>query len=399
MHIGKHWTFLLSATSLAGWVALAIARGRFWQATLDGHVVADRPANSRARVDAIVPARNEAPTVGAAIASLAAQRYEGRLAITLVDDRSSDGTGLVALAAVAEGPERARLTVVEGRKLEAPWTGKLNALDAGLAFVRDRRGSPDYWLFTDADIEHDPNNVAELVAKAERDGVELVSLMVRLRCESRWEKLLVPAFIFFFAKLYPFAWSNESGRSTAAAAGGCVLVRAEALERIGGLPAIADRLIDDCALAAAIKGTGGRTWLGLTSKTWSIRRYETLEPFWSMVKRSAFTQLDRSYSATVVATLTMIVLYVVPPAFFGLAILRRDARLASVAGSAWALMSMLYLPTLRAYDRPLREAFALPFAAALYMAMTVDSALAHARGRGGEWKGRTYARSSGAGAV
>jgi hypothetical protein len=198
--------------------------------------------------------------------------------------------------------------------------------------------------------------------------LDLVSLMVRLRCESAWEKLLVPAFVFFFRKLYPFDWSNDPARTTAAAAGGCILVRAGALERSGGLRAIADRLIDDCALAAAIKGNGGSMWLGLSSETASIRAYEGLAPFWTMVKRTAFTQLRRSYALTGISTATMGLLYAVPPGLLVTAFLRRDVRLGCVAGAAWLLMASLYAPTLRAYE------------------------LAHARGRGGAWKGRTHAR-------
>jgi hopene-associated glycosyltransferase HpnB len=352
------------------------------------HCGAQRSSDAVARVEAVVPARNEAPTIGRALASLAAQRYAGRFGITVVDDESSDGTAHAARAAIAENPGGAHLGIVPGRRLRKPWTGKLNALDAGVSFAGDSRGSPDYWFFTDADIEHHPDNLAELVAKAERDRLDLVSLMVRLRCESAWEKLLVPAFVFFFQKLYPFAWSNEPGRATAAAAGGCVLVRADALERIGGLPSIADRLIDDCALAAAIKASGGSTWIGLTARTSSIREYETLAPFWNMVKRTAFTQLGRSYAATVCAGFAMALLYAAPPLLVPVGLWRRDVRLACVAGAAWALMALLYGPTLRAYGRPRREAVFLPLAAALYAAMTLDSAAAHAFGRGGAWKGR-----------
>ncbi len=380
----------VAAMSLAAWTVLAFGRGRFWQAKVDGQrgaVPAEHPAK---RVEVIVPARNEAATIGPAIASLVAQHYDGPLAITLVDDESTDGTAAIARRAIDASPQRTRFGVAPSRALQAPWTGKLNALDAGVAFVERERGRPDYWLFTDADIEHEPDNLAELVAKAERDGLDIVSSMVHLHCESSWERLLVPAFIFFFAKLYPFAWSNDPRRTTAAAAGGCVLLRASALERIGGLEVIADRLIDDCALAAAIKGSGGAIWLGMSSRAASIREYDTLDPFWTMVKRTAFTQLGRSYAMTAVAALGMSVLYLAPPALTAAGIARRDPRLAVVAGVAWALMSALYLPTVRAYGRPARDVLTLPLAATLYVAMTLDSALAHARGRGGRWKGRVH---------
>jgi hopene-associated glycosyltransferase HpnB len=378
----------VAAASLAAWTVLAVGRGRFWESKVDDQRGAARGVHAPKRVEVIVPARNEAETIGPAVASLVAQRYEGPLAITLVDDDSSDDTAAVARRAIDPSPQRTRFGIAPGRALRSPWTGKLNALDAGVAFVERERGRPDYWLFTDADIEHEADNLGELVAKAERDGLDLVSSMVHLHCESDWERLLVPAFIFFFAKLYPFAWSNDPRRTTAAAAGGCVLLRASALERIGGLPAIADRLIDDCALASAVKTSGGAIWLGLSSRAASIRAYETLEPFWTMVKRTAFTQLGRSYAATVGAALGMAVLYLAPPALTAVGVARRDARLVFVAGVTWALMSALYVPTLRAYGRPTRDAITLPLAATLYVAMTLDSALAHARGRGGRWKGR-----------
>jgi hopene-associated glycosyltransferase HpnB len=371
-------------------VVLAFGRGHFWRAEPEDHVAGERIDASARRVEAVVPARNEEKTIRRALESLLEQRFEGRLSITLVDDASTDATAAEARAAAAAGRNAGAVDIVRGRPLQAPWTGKVNALDTGVAFVRDTRGLPDYWLFTDADIAHHPQNVAELVAKMERDGLDLASLMVRLHCEGAWERLLVPAFIFFFRKLYPFAWSNDPARGTAAAAGGCILVRAEALERIGGLAAIADRLIDDCALAAAIKRSGGKTWLGLTSRTMSLRRYETLWPLWKMVKRTAFVQLDRSQRTTVLVGVAMSVLYLAPPGLALAGIARTDALLAGIAATAWALMAALYVPTLRVYDRPLQEALGLPIAAALYTMMTFDSALADARGRGGAWKGRTY---------
>ena len=396
MTAGKLASLTVALTPLAGWLALALGRGCFWRAELDAHLEDARDRlHAPGRVEAVIPARDEAETIGASLASLISQRYDGALGITLVDDGSSDATAAVAETAVAAAlarlSDRTRFGVLPGRSLEPPWTGKLNALDAGVGFVRERRGAPDYWLFTDADIVHDPQNVAELVAKAERDDLDLVSLMVQLRCRSGWECLLVPAFVFFFRKLYPFAWSNDPRRATAAAAGGCVIVRAEALERIGGLRAIADRLIDDCALAAAVKDSGGATWLGLTARTKSIRRYQKLSSFWTMVKRTAFTQLDRSYGKTALAALVMGVLYLAPPVLTVAGIARRKAALAGSGAAAWTVMAVLYAPTLRAYGRPLHEALMLPFAAALYTAMTLDSAFAHARGRGGAWKGRTYA--------
>ena len=387
----KHRSVVLTAASALAWAALLIARGAFWRARVDAHAVAYAPARAtgrRDRVEAIVPARDEAETIARALASLAGQRFDGELHVTLVDDASGDGTAACARRA-APG-----VAIVPGRALRTGWTGKVNALQSGVDAVRALRGEPTYWFFTDADIEHDARNVAELVAKAERDGLDLVSLMVRLRCESGWERLLMPAFVFFFAKLYPFAWSNDPAHATAAAAGGCMLVRASALERIGGLRAIASALIDDCALARCIKGSGGRTWLGLGARTTSVRRYESLPGIWSMIKRSAFVQLGRSYPLLVVTVGAMLVLYVVPPLATIAGLVRRDTRLTSVGAGVWVAMAVAYLPTLRAYGRPALEAIALPFAAALYTLMTVDSAIADGLGRGGAWKGRTYAKAA-----
>ncbi len=381
----------ISLASAASWTALLVARGNFWNAPIDAHSRTDEePATRTPRVEAVVPARDEAPTIGASIASLVAQRYSGALHVTLVDDASTDGTGVVAQAAAFGSVDRDRLDVVRARPLAAAWTGKLNALESGVRHALGKRDAPAYWLFTDADIAHAQDNVAMLVGKAERDGLDLVSLMVRLRCESPWEALLIPAFVFFFQKLYPFAWSNAPTRETAAAAGGCILISHAALERIGGLSTIAGELIDDCSLAAAVKKSGGKTWLGLTDRTTSIRPYAGLDPLWKMVKRTAFTQLGYSYPLLAISIAGLGFLYLVPPLTTVLGIVRGDDRLTIAGSLGWGAMAFAYAPTMRLYKRPAHETLALPAAAALYMAMAVDSAIAHARKKGGAWKGRTY---------
>ncbi|HMD02027.1 MAG TPA: glycosyltransferase [Candidatus Baltobacteraceae bacterium] len=384
------YSLLVFATlpALAAWAYLAFLRGGFWRASLDGHFTR-APAAPGARVEVVVPARNEAPFVGRAVASLLAQRG-GAPQVTLVDDGSRDGTAAAARTAVAGQGGQERLTILPAPPLEAGWSGKLGALECGVRHVAGLRGAPDFWLFTDADIVHDPENVAALVAKAERERLDLVSLMVRLHCESFWERLLVPAFVFFFRKLYPFAWSNHLERRTAAAAGGCVLLRHSALDRIGGLASIKGALIDDCTLAAAVKRSGGGIWLGLSERTRSIRTYAGLGELWAMVKRSAFTQLDRSYLNVLWTVLGMTLLYLVPPLATLAGIVLRDPLLAASGALCWLAMAALYLPTVRAYGQPAGVALALPLAAALYTLMTVDSALAHARKRGGGWKGRVY---------
>ncbi|GAC1307443.1 MAG: glycosyltransferase [Vulcanimicrobiaceae bacterium] len=377
----------ITLASLAAWAFLLVGRGRFWTVRPDAHRGRIREQREIV-VEAIVPARDEAGTIGPAIASLVRQQFAGTFRVTLVDDASGDETARIARDAIAADQRGARFASVPGRPLERGWTGKLNALETGVAAVRALRRAPDYWLFTDADIAHDERNVATLVAKARRDGLALVSLMVRLRCESGWERLLVPAFVFFFAKLYPFAWSNDPTRASAAAAGGCILISNAALERIGGLASVAGHLIDDCALAAAVKASGGRLYMGLTATTQSIRPYEGLGPLWKMVRRSAFTQLGRSYPAVAGAVAGMAFLYLVPPAATLIGVARRRPALASCGALGWCAMALAYRPMTAFYGRGPLAAFELPLAATFYTAMTLDSALAHARGRGGAWKGR-----------
>jgi hopene-associated glycosyltransferase HpnB len=380
-----------SLPAAAAWAGLVFLRGGFWRATLDDHFSAEAPDSSAIRVEAVVPARNEASVVGPAIASLLEQRGLADFRVTLVDDGSDDGTADAARSAASGTAREKRFSIAAARELAPGWTGKIAALERGVQTVLDDRGAPDFWLFTDADILHDPQNVAAILSKAESEGLDLASLMVRLHCTSVWERLLIPAFVFFFQKLYPFSWSNDPKRSTAAAAGGCILLRNSALERIGGLAAIRDALIDDCALAAKVKRGGGRTWLGLSERTASNRAYDGLPELWRMVKRSAFTQLNRSYAMVAVTVASMSLLYVVPPVATVAGLARRDGILALSGASAWLLMTAAYLPTVRAYRLPPAAALTLPLAAVLYTVMTVDSAVAHARKRGGSWKNRSYA--------
>jgi hopene-associated glycosyltransferase HpnB len=376
--------------ALGAWIVLVFGRGGFWRAQLDEHLLARAPGDAPASVYAIVPARNEAEVVAEAIASLVGQEYVGNFHVFLVDDHSGDGTVEVARAAVAGNEHAERLTIVQAAPLEAGWTGKLGAMHSGVRAALAQLPPPDYWLFTDADIRHDPLNVRSLVAKARDGDLALVSLMVRLRCASAWERLLIPAFVFFFQKLYPFAWVNDRARATAAAAGGCMLLANQTLTAIGGLGAIRGRLIDDCALGAAVKATGAPIWLGLTDKTSSIRRYETLSEVWSMVKRTAYTQLGHSPLRLALTVGGMLLLYVVPVAGLIAGIVVHARVLGALSLATLWLIGLTYGGTVRAYRLPSRWTLTLPLAAAMYTAMTLDSALAHAQSRGGGWKGRTY---------
>ncbi len=340
----------------------------------------------------IVPARNEAAVLPATLPALLAQRYAGALRVTLVDDDSDDGTAARAhwLATECGAANMFCVTAVPPRP--PGWAGKVWAMAAGVAAARRSGARPAYWLFTDADIAHDPDVVAALVATARADQRDVVSLMVQLRCVSGWERLLIPAFVFFFAKLYPFGWVADDRRATAAAAGGCVLISDRMLRAIGGFERIAGALIDDCSLAAAVKADGGRLRLELTSRARSVRAYDSLDAIWQMVARSAYTQLRESPLLLTGTVAAMVLLYMLPPLAAVAGLLRRDRSLTAGGAAAWSVMSAMYVPMLRRYDQPIAAAPLLPLAAALYTAMTLDSARRHWAGRGGAWKGRVRDR-------
>ena len=369
-----------AALSVAIWLYLIFFRGRFWRADQRlgpaPGTVGDWPA-----VAVIVPARNEAALIGRTMAALLAQDYSGFLKIILVDDNSEDSTAEVARAVGS------RVDIVSAAPPPAGWTGKLWALASGVERAAESLPEARYILFSDADIEHHPASLRDLVAKAETERLDLVSLMALLGCKTPWERLLVPAFVYFFQKLYPFAWVNDPTRSTAAAAGGCMLVRRDALAAAGGLAAMSGALIDDCALARLIKGKG-RIWLGLTKTIRSIRPYEGLGGIWDMVARSAFTQLRHSVVLLVATVAGMLVIYMAPPAAALGGLLIGDGYLAASGLAGWLMMAVAYEPTLRLYGRPKIAAPILPLAALFYIAMTIASAALHWRGRGGLWKGR-----------
>jgi hopene-associated glycosyltransferase HpnB len=365
--------------------------------------VAGDAGDALPEVQAVVPARDEADVIARTLCALLAQDYPGRFAVTVVDDGSTDGTAEAARAAIAElgaagegraaGESRAeRARVVAARSRPAGWTGKVWALAEGVAAARASGARPAYWWFSDADVEHAPDTLARLVATARGERRDLVSLMVALHCRSGWERLLIPAFVFFFRLLYPFAWVNDDRRATAGAAGGCVLLADDALLRIGGVERIAGELIDDCALAAAVKGSGGGLWLGLATRSRSVRPYGSLDAIWAMVARSAYTQLRHSPALLAGTVAGMVLLYAVPPVAAVGGALARRGDVVLPGALAWGLIALAYVPTLRLYGVPRAQALALPLAAGLYTAMTLDSARRHARGRGGTWKGRGFGR-------
>jgi hopene-associated glycosyltransferase HpnB len=387
---------LVAVATSAIWLYLLLGRGFFWRAAErdnDLAVAGDLRSRSGAwpTVTAIIPARNEAEIVGKSVVSLFRQTYPGRLHVVLVDDESTDGTAMVArYAAEAEGSAD-RLTVLAGSNPPLGWTGKLFAMSQGFGHVEGEPEPPDYVLFTDADIAYEaPDAVERLVRGAESRGALLTSLMVKLRCESFAERLLVPAFVFFFAKLYPFAWVNDPRRRTAAAAGGCMLVRREALAKAGGLEAIRGALIDDCALGALLKRQGP-IWLGLTERVESLRPYPHFSDIRRMVVRSAYAELRYSPWRLAGTLFGMALIYLAPPFLTIFA----DGFARLLGASAWLAMAFAFQPMLRLYGGSPLWGIALPLIAAIYTAFTFESAMEHWRGRGGAWKGRFQAASAG----
>lgn len=375
--------------------------GQFWRADQRLDAEDSSAATPLPAIAAVIPARNEADVLPTSLRSLLVQDYPGSFQIVLVDDQSTDGTGEVAQQTAADLNQTDRLTVIQGDPLPAGWTGKLWAMEQGVRHAQTLLPLPDYYLLTDADIEHDRANLRQLVAKAQQADLDLASLMVRLRCESFWEKLLIPAFVFFFQKLYPFPLVNNPRSRVAAAAGGCILIRRSALEQIGGIGILRQALIDDCSLAQAVKAQGktaqtsGRIWLGLTQSTYSLRPYPSLKSIWDMVARTAYTQLNYSPLLLVGTLVGMALVYLVAPIAVFAGLLTANAPLAIVGLATWLLMAIAYFPTVRLYRCSPIYALGLPAIALLYTLMTLDSAVRHWRGQGGAWKGRTYSKVEG----
>lgn len=361
----------------AAWVCLLGFHGRFWRS---GPVLERGIPSGQARVAIVIPARNEAENIARCVGSLQAQDYGGPLHLVVVDDDSTDGTGEIASGLDAGG----RLTVVRGAPLPASWSGKMWAVHQGLS--NPEAAASAYVLLTDADIVHAPDHVSRLVAKAEADGLDLVSEMVRLNCETPAERAFIPAFVFFFQMLYPFAWVNDPRKRTAGAAGGTMLVSRAALVRIDGVSRIRGELIDDCALARQIKSSGGRIWLGHSKAAVSLRVYASWREIWNMIARTAFVQLRYSPVLLLGCVAGMGLLYCAPP------VLALSAHgLGRIGGAAaWLLMAGAFQPTLRRYGRSPLWGLALPLIGLFYVGATVASALRHSAGRGGGWKDRVY---------
>ncbi|NER00662.1 MAG: glycosyltransferase [Cyanothece sp. SIO2G6] len=418
------WLTLLPTLSLLIWIYLLGFRGQFWRTEpclesaatpADFGTVAQAPS-----VCVVIPARNEAELLPQTLRSLLTQDYPGPLSVVLVDDHSTDGTATIAQAtaqqvlqsASADQPSRT-LTVLAAQPLPPGWTGKLWALEQGTQCALSQSPTPDYILLTDADIHHDSQNLGRLVQQGRSLNLDLVSVIVRLRCDSFWEKVLIPAFVFFFQKLYPFRWVNIPAHPTAAAAGGCILLRPTALQRIGGIRSIRDALIDDCTLAHTIKhsspqslgkneerrmkneGRANPIWLGLSTHTRSLRPYPTLQSIWDMVARTAYTQLHYSPWLLLGTIIGMTVVYMVPVIML-IPTLWMQQWLGAIASLiTLGLMAIAYFPSIRFYRCPPILAFCLPSIALLYTLMTLDSARRYGLGVKSSWKGRDYSVTDG----
>jgi hopene-associated glycosyltransferase HpnB len=376
---------VLAWVSLGIWIVLLLGRGGFWRMNLQLPEAERDDAREWPAVTAVIPARDEARILPSTLPSVLAQDYPGPFTVIVVDDASTDGTGEVATELAAATPDRAEPRVLRGAGPPPGWAGKVAAMDLG---VRESDKSSEYLLFTDSDISHPADSLRRLVRHAQDRRLDLVSLMARLSTDSPAERMIVPAFVYSFFQLYPPAWVNRPSSRTAAAAGGCMLVRREALDEVGGLVGIADARIDDVALGTLLKRSGGRVWLGVTTGVRSRRPYPRLADLWDMIARSAYTQLRYSPWLLLGTIVGLVLSYGVPPILGLVGLATHWWGVAIPALAAWAVMSASYIPVLRLYDLRWWRAPLLPGVMALYGAMTVDSARRHRRGRGGSWKGR-----------
>lgn len=382
-----HQAFILISGLVLGiWVYLILLHGRYWREKPQAAPAAD--LKHWPEIAAIVPARNEAPVIGEALGSLLRQDYPGKLHIIVVDDQSTDGTAATAQRAAAERNAEDRLRVIPGAKLPQGWTGKMWAVHQGMAELEQFSPGAKYVWLTDADIAHDRDSLKGLVSRAETGNLALVSLMARLKTDTLAERALIPAYVYFFQMLYPFAWINDKRKKMGGAAGGCMLVARKALKNVGGIAAIKDALIDDCALGRKMKGQGP-IWLGLGDGVRSLRGYPEWGDVWRLIARSAFTQLHHSLMLLLVCVVGLSLTFLAPP----LLTIQSDAGMRGFGLAAWALMSLTYIPTLLYYRQPVWWAPLLPLIALFYVAATVDSARRHLLGKGGEWKGRLQAQN------
>jgi hopene-associated glycosyltransferase HpnB len=391
-----HIANVLGIITLAIWLHLFFGRGWFWRVgKLNADRAADETLNKWPSVAVVVPARNEAETIGRVVGNLAKQDYPGAFSVVIVDDHSEDATASIARQIAEENGSGERLKVVSASALPAGWTGKLWALNEGVANsaqLDSASEAPSFYWFTDADVAHGPDTLRRLAVRAEREKLDLASLMVLLQAKTLPERALIPAFLYFFLMLYPPGWIADDELGTAGAAGGCILIRGEALERIGGLAAIRSEVIDDCALAKAVKASGGKVWMGLTRKSESLRAYGTFGEILDLIARTAFTQLRYSPLILMGTLAGMLLTYVAPVVL----LFAHDSTASTLGVVAWLLMTLSFLPTVRFYRLSAVWAPLLPLTAVFYTYATWLSAVRYWTGKGGQWKGRAQAPPRGA---
>ena len=379
---------LLATTSAISWLILFFFRGQFWRA--------DQRLTNYAKsfiklpeIVIIIPARNEETLLGASIGSLLGQTYAGLISIIIIDDNSDDSTPKIVQSWCDKNKN---MQLINGTTTPHGWTGKIWAMAQGVELAKKRHPNAEYYLFTDSDILHHPDNLSELIYKALNENLVLVSLMVKLRCKSIWEIFLIPAYIFFFQKLYPFSWVNDPKNITSAAAGGCMLVNCQELEKAGGFQVFRSATIDDCAMALIIKRSGP-IWLGLTESTKSSRKYQFLHEITQMVCRTAFVQLKYSVINLLGTIIGMVIVYTVPLICIIIALISKDILLLILGFMGWIIMFVAYIPTLKLYTRPVWEAGLLPISALLYTVMTIMSAYQYRFGKKPSWKGRSLKKA------
>ncbi len=377
---------LIAAIPLAIWLYLFLARGNFWRVRVDA--IVPKPLDRWPKVVAIVPARNEAETIAATIVALARQDYPGLFSLVVVDDHSDDSTAALARQAAGESGGAHSITILQAAPLAPGWTGKVWALKEGIHAAPEQE--PDFYWFTDADITHAPDTLRRLVFLAEQESLDLTSLMVMLRTKTVPERFLIPAFLFFFLMLYPPRWIADPNKRTAGAAGGCMLLRRSALERISGLRTICGEVIEDCALARTVKKSGGRIWMGLTRASVSLRGFGSAAEIRNMIARTAFTQLRHSFFLLLATLFGLFVTYLLA----WILLLNPDEPAWLLAGITISLMAATYSATVRFYGLSLLWAATLPIAAVFYGYATCVSAVRYWFGRGGQWKGRAQAPGS-----
>lgn len=377
----ENWALYPLIASAAAWGYLGFFHHRFWRSD---QILPEVEGGLKKwpAVTVVIPARNEAAVLGKTLPSVAGQKYPGKFQVILVNDNSTDETAKIA--GKIKGVE-----VLDAKPLEPGWAGKLWAMNQGVDLALKKFRGTDYFWFTDADIEHQPDVLQGLVEAAKLDNRAMVSQMVMLHCKSFWERAFVPAFIFFFEMLYPFSAANSDNSKLSGAAGGCILLEKKWLLKIGGIERIKSALIDDCALAAAVKGDGGRIWLGFGIKSQSIRPY-SFKDFWTTVARTAFSQLKNSSLLLLGTILAMTVVFLAPPGLAIWGIVTGELVVARTGIILWGFVIFFYSPTLMLYKLHPIRGYALPFVATLYLLMTIHSALRHWSGRGGQWKERSY---------